>query len=145
MAQNVVHRVINVDANSNTLGNGFDPALPSGVVDSIEIRIPSGHAGKTGIVIWYAATQLVPDAGSQYFKGNATTRRFDLDDIPTGNGWSWTAHNDDVFDHQFYLTFDINPFPFPDDLDLAPVILLPFEAGTPDVPDVYVPPFVGGV
>lgn len=134
MAQNVAHRTINVDANSDTLGNGFDPALPNGVVDSIEVRIPSGHAGKTGIVIWYAATQLVPDAGSQYLKGNGATFHFDLEMIPTGTGWSWTAHNDDVFDHQFYLTFNINPFPIPDDLNLAPVILLPFNPSPGDIP-----------
>lgn len=144
MAQNVAHRTINVDANSNTLGNGFDPPLPTGVVETIEVRIPSGHAGKTGIVIWYAATQLVPDAGSQLLKGNAQVFKFDLEMIPTGTGWSWTAINDDVFDHQFYLTFFINPFPFSDDLDLAPIILLPFADDGEDIPDQYVPPFVGG-
>lgn len=132
MAQQIIHREIGVEADVQPPGFGFDLGIPQGVADVIEVRIPDGHAGKTGIVIWYAGTQYVPNAESAYLTGNNETFVFDVDDVPTGQGWTYAAYNQDLYQHTFYLTFFVNPIPFSSDGILPPIIMLPFPGDDND-------------
>lgn len=79
-------------------------ALPADIVlDSIEVMIPPGHAGLTGLAISLDGTQIVPWGGS-FLVGDDITRPFDVG-MPVNHPLVVAMFNtDDTFQHQFYLT-----------------------------------------
>jgi hypothetical protein len=86
---------------------GFVP----GIVLGLKIEIPAGHAGKTGIQIWYEDQQLLPRTSGVWFKGNKINRRITLDDpFPGGIGWRAEAYNTGRRQHIFWVEFTLDEF-----------------------------------
>jgi len=98
----------------------FDP----GVVVSIEVQIPGGHSGKTGIQIWYGDAQVLPVQADKWFVGNKTRQRIELTDpFPGGLGWRAEAYNNGKRNHTFYVVVETDPLGTLSEL-YPPVLLL---------------------
>lgn len=84
----------------------FEP----GTVLSIDVRIPKGHAGKTGIQIWYHDAQVIPKQADLWYVGNGVSKKWELEDpFPGGLGWRAEAYNNGKRDHTFYVTVETDP------------------------------------
>lgn len=78
-------------------------------VTRVEIVIPAGHVGLTGIQLWYGGGPALPyDSG--WFSGDNDVIRTSLSDIyPQGVGWSVAMLNNDAIQHgwqtRWFLTY----------------------------------------
>lgn len=81
--------------------------LGSVVIVNIEVMIPPGHAGLTGLAIAYSGQQLVPWAnGNAWLKGDDLTRVIPFD-FQVGRPLTLSGFNTDIFDHTFYLLAEV--------------------------------------
>lgn len=69
----------------------------------INITVPDGHNGLTGIRILWSGQQIIPWANNQYLIANNRTVPITVDEDISESGLSVVAYNTDVFDHNFYL------------------------------------------
>lgn len=104
-------------------------ALPftDGVVVWLEVVIPTGHIGQTGIRLAYGGQQVIPDTAGAFITSNGETIHWDLDQYPTGGQWQAQAYNTDTVNaHNFYLRFGIRELSRPDNtiLTVAPLALV---------------------
>lgn len=94
-----------------------------GVVVWVEVVIPTGHIGQTGIALAYGGQQVIPEGTGVYIVSNGETLHWSLDDMPTGNRWQAVTYNlDPTNGHNHYLRFGIREFVAPDN---APVTVPP--------------------
>lgn len=73
----------------------------------IEIIIPPGHAGFTGIRINQSGTQILPWGVNKWLSGNDYSRIFDVNTGIGAKSISITAYNEDVFVHSWIVRFHI--------------------------------------
>jgi hypothetical protein len=74
-------------------------------VYSVEIVIPSGHRGLTGIAIANSGGQLVPYAQEPTFLiGDDDRLEYDIG-VEVDTGFQVCVYNTDVYPHNFYLRF----------------------------------------
>src|ERR1700675_3149174 len=91
----------------NTVTDRVDFA--PGIVTAITVEIPRGHAGKTGMAIFYGNAQLIPFDGTAYIKGNGKTTRYEFDDPhPGGIGWFVEHFNGGKRDHPFRVAYELD-------------------------------------
>jgi hypothetical protein len=83
------------------------------IVTDLEIVIPTGHVGLTGIAIFYASRQVIPFDTGDWITANGDVIHWPLSDFPTGGQWVAKAYNTDVYDHSFYLRWLVNDLPDP--------------------------------
>jgi hypothetical protein len=123
------------DTPKGSLASSLD--FVPGIVESIEVQIPGGHSGKTGIQIWYHDAQVLPVQDDVWFVGNKTRQKVQLTDpFPGGLGWRAEAYNNGKRNHTFYVIVEVDPALA--GLLLPPVLLLreageSVPAGTEDV------------
>ena len=78
-------------------------------LDSVELRIPSGHCGLTGIHAANSGTQLFPYSETvSYLVGDDERLIFDIGQ-EFDTGLQIVTYNTDVFSHTFYLRFSGRP------------------------------------
>lgn len=83
-----------------------DLSFPPGWVQDIEIVIPDGHAGLTGIAIAQAHQVTIPAAGNVWIVSNDEVVRWSVTDKLGSGQWSAFTYNlDTVNPHNFYLRF----------------------------------------
>lgn len=86
-----------------------------GLVVWVEIVIPAGHIGQTGILLAYGGQQVIPETSGAFLTSNGETIHWELDEFPTGARWQAKAYNlDKVNAHSFYLRFGIRELSVPD-------------------------------
>lgn len=77
--------------------------VADGYLQRVEITVPDGHNGLTGIRILSSNSQLVPFTQNTYLVANDQTLTFDLvGAIDTGN-FQAQAFNGGLFQHTFYV------------------------------------------
>jgi hypothetical protein len=81
---------------------------PPGELLSIEVHIPAGHGGKTGIQIAAAHQPLIPDTPGAWIVGNNLTRHYATRKFPNTGAWSAWLYNTDLSAHYWQITFDID-------------------------------------
>ena len=89
-------------------------AFAQATVQAIEIVIPDGHAGLTGLALAQAHQQIIPQNLGQWIISNDEKLTFPVEDYGNNGDWQAIAYNTDVYDHNFYLRFlcaDITPPP----------------------------------
>lgn len=87
-----------------------DVSFQDGIVQWIELTVPDGHFGLTGIQILSANGQAIPYTFGEYIVADDYTKTFDLvGQIDTGS-WQAKCYNTDIFDHTFYLRFGVLDF-----------------------------------
>ena len=77
------------------------------VVQWIELEIPPGHNGFTGIRVMKGDTQLMPWGVGTWVTANNYVNRFDVDDYVPTNDVSIEAYNTGAYPHTFYLRMAI--------------------------------------
>lgn len=117
-----------VTAPARTAAPGGFTALDftDGIMTRIEVYIPDGHAGMTGIRIFYGSQQVLPRTGPGFLRGNAKTYATDVENLPSGTGWRARIFNEGAYDHAFELTLELDEFTTAS-VDVPPVLLLPYR------------------
>lgn len=83
----------------------FDP----GNVTGVELLIPAGHGGLTGIALAIAHQIIVPETVGGWVVGDDDLISWPLDGYLNTGAWSAFAYNTDpVNDHSWYLRFLID-------------------------------------
>jgi hypothetical protein len=99
--------------------------FPQGEVTAVDVRIPSGHAGKTGIQVWSGTAQVLPRTSGAWFRGNKTRQRVEVvDPFPGVSAWIVYAYNLGKRPHTFPVRFELNELAAPVTDTLPPVLLL---------------------
>lgn len=80
-------------------------AFDQATVQTIEIVIPDGHAGLTGIALAQAHQQIIPQNTGQWIISNDEKLSFPVEDFLDNGDWQAICYNTDVYDHSFYLRF----------------------------------------
>lgn len=82
-------------------------AFASGIVTRVEITIPNGHAGLTGIRLAVAHGVVIPNNTGAWIVGNATELGYDLVGQLDSGAWSAFTYNTDVYAHTFHVRFAV--------------------------------------
>jgi hypothetical protein len=87
----------------------LDPGLGSVVLHSVEVRIPVGHAGTTGLQLTSAGSTLIPyQGGSPWLQGDDQDLTFNLE-IETGESLRFSGYNQGNWSHSWYLSLIYTP------------------------------------
>ena len=103
--------VAQVTCPANTLATApVEVPLPwiGGIVRRIEIVIPDGHAGLTGIALGYAHQQTIPRTGNTFYSGNDDRIPMDINDKVPGVAWSAFLCNLDLQAHSWEVRFELD-------------------------------------
>jgi hypothetical protein len=80
-----------------------------GHMKQVEIQIPTGHNGLTGMRLLYQGQQIYPWANYSWLTDNGALRICQWGDEIMGTGLSVQAWNTDTVPHAFYLLAEIWP------------------------------------
>lgn len=87
-----------------------DLTFTDGVIEVIEIKIPSGSAGLVGFYLAQSGQQVIPYQTGHWIISDGENIRWEVDHYPTGGKWSVVGYNTDVFPHSLYLRFLISDY-----------------------------------
>lgn len=79
-----------------------------GEIERIDLTIPDGHAGLTGIRFNSAHQQIIPLTAGSYIIGNAREASWDFRGMPNNGNWSVSCYNTDIYSHTFHMAFLVN-------------------------------------
>ena len=89
----------------------FNPPLPVGTLEVIELQIPPGHVGATGIRFTLNDQQVLPWSNTvAWINGDNLDTSFPLD-VEVSNRFRVVAYNVGNYDHSFYLRFRVRQLP----------------------------------
>ncbi len=89
----------------------FTPGLEPGVLEAIELQIPPGHSGLTGIRFTQSRQQIVPYSNTiAWIIGDNLDLSFPVD-MEVDTGLQVVAYNTGNFSHSFFLRFRIRQLP----------------------------------
>jgi hypothetical protein len=91
-------------------------ALENNILDSLDVTIPDGHVGLTGLAVFWSGTQIFPYQGATWINGNNERIGYAYDAEITQNGLSLVGYNTDIYPHSFYLRWYVS------DLDATPPV-----------------------
>jgi hypothetical protein len=80
------------------------PFVP-GLVVGIEVFIPDGHSGLTGLRLAVAHSPVIPRTEGAWIIGNDEKITWDVTGYPSTGAWSVFGYNTDAFAHSFHLRF----------------------------------------
>lgn len=83
-------------------------ALQDGILDTMTLKIPSGHAGLTGVAVFSGGVQLWPSQQGTFVIGDNETVTWDYGREIGGAGLLVAGFNNDIFPHSFYFRFAIS-------------------------------------
>lgn len=115
MAQRI--EIFTVTAQPNTPQSSaveVELSFAQGIVRQIEIVIPAGHAGLTGLAIAQAHQVVIPASGATWIIGDNEPIKWPLENYLDADTWSAFAYNTDaVYPHSWYLRFLIDEIEAP--------------------------------
>lgn len=82
-----------------------DISFNPGEVVGIEIQIPDGHAGLTGLQLASAHQPLIPNTAGAFIVANNDTIDWTVQGMPNTGNWQALCFNTDRFPHSFYIRF----------------------------------------
>lgn len=89
-----------------------DISVADGNLQRVEITVPAGHNGLTGIQILAANAQLIPRTPGQFLVANDRTIPFDLVGVIDTGSFQVKAFNNGIFVHSFYITLHMLDFAY---------------------------------
>ena len=97
-------------ASSTPEASPVDTALTMapGRIEAIEVFIPAGHAGLTGLALVHSGQQVIPFAAGSWIVGDGETIKWTVARFPTGDAWQARTFNTDTVPHTFYLRVLLN-------------------------------------
>jgi hypothetical protein len=90
-------------------------ALENALLVDIEIIIPDGHLGQTGVRVLQSQQQVLPWGNQSWLRGNGYSRIFQVNGEIGARSISVQGYNIDFRVHTFLLRFHLR------DLDTAPI------------------------
>ena len=98
--------------------------FPPGEIVAIKVKIPGGHLRRTGLRIYYGASQVIPRTVGNWVRGNKVSFDFPFTDPkPGGGGWFTEVFNTGKYAHTFELYLEVNDL-LTSVLSLPPILLL---------------------
>lgn len=92
-------------ANALEVNISFNP----GIVREVEIVIPAGHAGVTGLALAQAHQIIIPSSGNIWIIGDDDVLRWPLDGYMNTGSWSAFVYNTDFANaHTWYFRWLID-------------------------------------
>lgn len=88
-------------------------SLRDAVLDRLEIRVPPGPSGLVGFMLLHSGQQVIPFASGTWIVTDDEKIGWDLTGYPTGDKWSVSAYNLDVYSHTLYFRLLLNELPLP--------------------------------
>jgi hypothetical protein len=82
-----------------------DVSFPPGTVTGIEVVIPDGHAGLTGLALGQAGSAVIPATPGAFLISNDEKITWDISGALNNGDWQAICYNRDGYDHTFYLRF----------------------------------------
>lgn len=82
-----------------------DISFHRGIVREIHIIIPRGHAGKTGLQLMQANTQLIPRQPGEWIRADDTRIVWPVANFLDSGSWQARMFNDGKFNHEFHIIF----------------------------------------
>jgi hypothetical protein len=80
-----------------------------GNVIHIEVLVPAGHAGLTGLALAQSHQIVIPYSGATWLISDAETIGFDWTDTLQNGAWSMFTYNTDtLLSHSWFLRFFVN-------------------------------------
>lgn len=108
-------------------------ALPQGTLVSVEVVIPSGHAGLTGIAIDYSGEHIFPWGRGTFLAGDDEVVSLDVGFELGGSPVTIRTFNtDDTFGHDHLLRFVVTDPADEPRGRVTPLVLAPTELDIPD-------------
>lgn len=83
-----------------------------GELAGLEVFIPDGHNGTTGLKIALAHNPIIPQTQGAWIIGNDEKIEWPLVGYPNTGAWSAFAYNLDLFDHTFHVRFLVADFAY---------------------------------
>lgn len=130
MAQRIEHFNVLAPVGNPSPGINVPITFTEGIVTGFSIHIPAGHAGRTGLQLWYADNQVIPFKKNTRLHGNKATYHFDTEDYPTGPGWFANVTNTDIHSHTFRCSVYLDEMGLVLEDLLPSLVLLPPAGGT---------------
>lgn len=106
-------------------------AFNPGVVERVEIVIPDGHAGLTGLALANSHQIVIPYTKREFVIGNGETIPWPLEGFTDSGAWSAFVYNEDVYAHRWFLRFLI--------AEIAAIGLVAQPTAAPVVPVIESP------
>ena len=89
-----------------------DVSFPDGLVKRVELDVPPGHTGHTGIRILAATGRFIPYTSGAYLVADDHDFGWDVIGVIDTGSFQVQAYNTDVYDHAFYLRFSVLDFAY---------------------------------
>jgi hypothetical protein len=106
MAQQVYAFPVTVAAGTpSTAPTAVDVSFPQAIVTEVQIIVPDGHAGLTGIALQQAHQAVIPKNAGHFIVSNDEKLSFPLEDFLDNGNWQALVYNTDIYGHTFYLRF----------------------------------------
>lgn len=101
------------------------PQIPHGILEAIDLQIPPGHVGATGIRFTYSQQQVLPWSNTvAWINGDDLNETFPLD-VEVNDQLRVITYNVGNYPHTFYLRFRVRQLD--DEQTLTPLRLLPLS------------------
>lgn len=106
MAERVAHFTVTAPA-STPQASPLEVALTfaPAVVDTVEIVVPSGHAGLTGIALAQGHRAIIPEQTGTFIIADDEVIRWPLEGYLNNGAWQAFVFNTDVFGHSWHVRF----------------------------------------
>jgi hypothetical protein len=85
----------------------LDVVTEDALLVDVEILIPRGHKGFTGIRILQSGQQIIPWANLSWLEADSYNRVFEVNSEIGANSLSVLAYNRDRFEHTFQVRFHL--------------------------------------
>lgn len=88
-----------------------DLSFQDGIVKHITVTIPPGPSGFMGFHFLHMGGPVIPYFGDAYIIGDNRLVEWDVNGMPTADGWQLESYNTDIFPHSVYIEFQIDEIP----------------------------------
>jgi hypothetical protein len=82
-----------------------DTSFPPGFVTTVDIVIPDGHSGLTGIYLATSRGRAIPINEGSWLSGNNEKLTYNVSDFLDSGFWQAYTYNLDAFDHGWQVRF----------------------------------------
>ena len=106
MAMDIYSFQATIPANSSAT---VDIAMPPGVVEQIDIKVPPGPSGLMGFQLWVKGGQVIPRQQGAYIVTDDRQLSWRLTDLPDTGAWQVVGYNLDIYDHTIELELSVTP------------------------------------
>lgn len=77
--------------------------LDNRVITKVGLNVPKGPAGLMGFYVTHSNTQILPFEQGEYFIWDDVDKEWDMEDLPTAQGWAVVGYNTGVFAHEVVI------------------------------------------